>query len=105
MNHWDLKSKKKIIKKYRGQKEDDPEAAYFFASEINEDVSKSLEELEIEHLYKGRCVFKFASESAFFKRAGSSDDFNIDTINCVDSSLTLQNANITGEGSFGSKVI
>lgn len=89
---------KKIIQIYRDKKQDDPEAAYFFASEIAQDVSKSLEELEIENLYSGRCVFKFASERLFFNRVGSSDDFSIDSINCINSNLSLDNANISGEG-------
>ncbi len=88
----------KIIKKYREQKENDPDAAYFFASEISEGVSKSLEELDLENLYTGRCVFKYATEELFFKKVGSNDDFIVDSLNCINANLTLENANITGEG-------
>ena len=48
---------KKIIKKYREKKSGDPKSAYFFASEINAGISKSLEELDIEKFVRWQVCF------------------------------------------------
>ena len=89
---------KKIIKKYREKKHNATDAAYFFASEINDNFSKSLEELDLEGLYKGRCVFKFDSQDSFSDKYGGLDNFGINSVNCINSDLSLKDARISKEG-------
>ncbi len=90
---------KKIIKKYRDKNPDKGDSGYFFAPEISKSTSKSLEDLDLDDLYTGRCSFQFASEDLFFRRlGGSSETFTIDSIYCINSSLILDNANISGKG-------
>ena len=87
---------KKIIKKYKGQAS--KEEAYFFARELSV-TNKSLEELDLKDLYKGRCVFKFKSENEFKARFGSGNNkFKVDTAICIDGELELDNAELSGSG-------
>jgi len=93
------KIQKDIIKYYRDKYEGKDFPAYYFAKEMSS--NRSLEEVEIEGLYDGRCMYSFKSRDKFDARFQVEKGFHkykLKTVACYQGDLELIDGDFDGGG-------
>jgi hypothetical protein len=93
------KIQKKIVKHYRDKYKDKDLPAYFFAKELSS--SSSLENIAIEGLYDGRCMYSFSKREKFdarFQVEKGTHKYKLKTVACFKGNLELTNAEFEGGG-------